>query len=163
VDHVLLETTCPTPLIIRFAIGNYSEPPPFVIPNDPEPHPSSYLLQRSSATAIQLSSLTIMSPFHPPINPEESEPLPSRYYLRRWGRAVAKAVSSWFASGQSMWSLWWTKWHWDRFSPSASVTPANHRSTNFSIIIIIRGWHNRPIGGRSAEWAQLDSTPHYTS
>jgi hypothetical protein len=31
-------------------------------------------------------------------------------------------------------------------------------STNFSIIIIIWGWHNRPIGGRSAEWTQLDST-----
>jgi hypothetical protein len=32
-------------------------------------------------------------------------------------------------------------------------SPTNH-SANFSIIIIIitRGWHNRPIGGRSAEW-----------
>jgi hypothetical protein len=30
------------------------------------------------------------------------------------------------------------------------VSPANH-STNFSIIIA-RGWRNRPIGGRSAEW-----------
>jgi hypothetical protein len=40
--------------------------------------------------------------------------------------------------------------------------PANH-STNFSIIIITRGWHNRPMGGRSAEWTQLDSTPHYTN
>jgi hypothetical protein len=28
----------------------------------------------------------------------------------------------------------------------------------FSIVIITRGWHNRPIGGRSAEWT-LDSTP----
>jgi hypothetical protein len=36
-------------------------------------------------------------------------------------------------------------------------------STNFSIIIITRGWHNRPIGGRSAEWTKLDSTPHYTN
>jgi hypothetical protein len=27
-----------------------------------------------------------------------------------------------------------------------------------SIIIITRGWHNRPISGRSAEWT-LDSTP----
>jgi hypothetical protein len=35
---------------------------------------------------------------------------------------------------------------------------ANH-STNFSNIIITRGWHNRPISGRSAEWTQLDSTP----
>jgi hypothetical protein len=33
------------------------------------------------------------------------------------------------------------------------------QSTNFSIIIITRGWHNMPIGGRSAEWTQLDSTP----
>jgi hypothetical protein len=24
-------------------------------------------------------------------------------------------------------------------------------------------WHNRPIGGRSADWIQLDSTPHYTN
>jgi hypothetical protein len=42
------------------------------------------------------------------------------------------------------------------------VFPANH-STNFSIIIITRGWHNRPISDRSAEWTQLDSTPHYTN
>jgi hypothetical protein len=43
-----------------------------------------------------------------------------------------------------------------------SASPANH-STNFSIIIIIRGWHNRPIGGCSAKWTKLDSTPHYTN
>jgi hypothetical protein len=41
-------------------------------------------------------------------------------------------------------------------------SPNNH-STNFSNIIITRGWHNRPIGVRSAEWTQLDSTPHYTN
>jgi hypothetical protein len=52
--------------------------------------------------------------------------------------------------------------HWCRFSPSTSVSPANH-STNFSIIIMTRGWHNRPIGGRNAERTQLDSTPHYTN
>jgi hypothetical protein len=39
---------------------------------------------------------------------------------------------------------------------------ANH-STNFSIIIITRGWHNRPISGRSVEWTQSDSTPYYTN
>jgi hypothetical protein len=33
--------------------------------------------------------------------------------------------------------LWWTKWHWGRFSPSTSVSPANPQSTNCSIIIII--------------------------
>jgi hypothetical protein len=42
--------------------------------------------------------------------------------------------------------------------------PCDHHSTNFSIIIITQGWHNRPIGGRSAKWTQLDSTPpHYTN
>jgi hypothetical protein len=46
---------------------------------------------------------------------------------------------------------------------SASIFPANHHSTNFSIIIITRGWQNRPIGGRSGKWTQLDSTPHYTN
>jgi hypothetical protein len=64
-----------------------------------------------------------------------------------------------FASTQSMWDLWWTKWHWGRFPPSTSVSPANHHSTNFSIIIITRGWHNRPIGGRSAKWTQLGLHP----
>jgi hypothetical protein len=62
-----------------------------------------------------------------------------------------------------MCGLWWTKRHWGRFSPSTSVSPANHHFTNFSIIIIIiiitRGWHNRPTGGRSAVGTQLDSTP----
>jgi hypothetical protein len=62
-----------------------------------------------------------------------------------------------------MWDLWWTKRHWGRFSPSTSVFLDTHHSTNFCIIIITRGWHNRPIGGRSAEWTQLYSTPHYTN
>jgi hypothetical protein len=48
-----------------------------------------------------------------------------------------------------------------RFSPSTSVSSATNFS-NFSIIIITRGWHNMPISGRSADWTQLDSTPHYT-
>jgi hypothetical protein len=57
-----------------------------------------------------------------------------------------------------MWGLWWTKWHWDRFSPSTSVSPAIH-STNFSIIIFTGGWHSRPIGGRSAGWTQWTPSP----
>jgi hypothetical protein len=40
-----------------------------------------------------------------------------------------------------------------------SVFPANY-STNFSIMIITRGYHNTPIGGRSTECTHLDSTPH---
>jgi hypothetical protein len=56
----------------------------------------------------------------------------------------------------SMWCLWWTKRHWGRFSPSTSASPANH-STNFSIIIITRGWHNRPLV------AAVLSGPNWTS
>jgi hypothetical protein len=41
------------------------------------------------------------------------------------GRAMAQAVSRRpltaearvRSRGQSMWDLWWTKWHWDRFFP----------------------------------------------
>jgi hypothetical protein len=27
-----------------------------------------------------------------------------------------------------MWNLWWTKWHWDRFSPNTSVFPCQFHS-----------------------------------
>jgi hypothetical protein len=36
---------------------------------------------------------------------------------------------------QFMWDLWWTKWHWGRFSPSTPVSPANYHSTDCSIFI----------------------------
>jgi hypothetical protein len=36
-----------------------------------------------------------------------------------------------------MWDLWWTMWHWGRFSPSTSVSPANSHSTECATIIII--------------------------
>jgi hypothetical protein len=81
-------------------------------------------------------------------------------------RAVAQKVSRWLPTaearvlvGAGMWGLRWTKRHWGRFSPSTSFSHPNQHCTNFSIIIITRGWHNRPIGDRSAEWTQLDSTP----
>jgi hypothetical protein len=38
--------------------------------------------------------------------------------------------------GPVMWDLWWTKWHWGRFSPSTSVSTANSHSTDYSILII---------------------------
>jgi hypothetical protein len=85
------------------------------------------------------------------------------------GRAVAQAVSRWlptaaagFATGQHV-GFVVDKAALGRFSPRTSVSLANHHYTNFSIIIITRGWHNRPIGGRSDEWAQLDCTPRYTN
>jgi hypothetical protein len=33
--------------------------------------------------------------------------------------------------------LWWTKWHWCRFFPSPSVSPANSHSTDCSTFIIM--------------------------
>jgi hypothetical protein len=49
------------------------------------------------------------------------------------------------------------------FSEYTSVSLANHHTTNFSIITITQGWHNKLIGGRSAECTQLVSSPHYTN
>jgi hypothetical protein len=90
--------------------------------------------------------------------------------LREEGRAIAQAVSRWFpprrpgfAPDQIMWDLWWTKWHWGRFSPNTPVSPDNHHSTKFFILIITWGNYNRPIGGRRAEWTQLDSIPQYSN
>jgi hypothetical protein len=37
----------------------------------------------------------------------------------------------------SMWDLWWTKWHWESFSPNTSVSPTNSRSIDRSTLIII--------------------------
>jgi hypothetical protein len=58
-----------------------------------------------------------------------------------------------------MWALWWTVWHWGRFSPSTSVSPANHHSTNVSIIIITQGGHSRPIGGAVPSGANWTPSP----
>jgi hypothetical protein len=63
------------------------------------------------------------------------------------GPAVAQAVRRWLPTAaarvrfrEGIWGLWWTKRQWGRFSPSTFVSPANH-STNFFIIIITWGWH----------------------
>jgi hypothetical protein len=59
-----------------------------------------------------------------------------------------------FASGQHV-EFVMDKAALGRISPSTSVSPANH-STNFSIIIITRGWHNRPL------MAAVSSGPNWT-
>jgi hypothetical protein len=37
--------------------------------------------------------------------------------------------------GLVMWELWWTKWHWSKFSTNTSVSPDNYHSTDCSTII----------------------------
>jgi hypothetical protein len=51
-----------------------------------------------------------------------------RFYV---GHAIAQAVSR---PSLVKWDLWWTKWRWDRFSPSISVFPAILHSTKFPIL-----------------------------
>jgi hypothetical protein len=80
------------------------------------------------------------------------------------GRAVAQAVSRWFPTAAARVRVraehkGWTKRHWGRFRPSTPVSPANHDSTNFSIIIIVWGWHNRLISGRRTKCIQSHPTP----
>jgi hypothetical protein len=53
-----------------------------------------------------------------------------------------------------MWDLWWTKWHWDKFSPEyfgfplsisfhrCSITRKNEKK----LFIFITGLHNKPQG-----------------
>ena len=50
--------------------------------------------------------------------------------------------------GQSIWDLWWTKWHWDRFSPVSFIPPVFHYSekTKKKIIAFVTGLHNKPQG-----------------
>jgi hypothetical protein len=58
----------------------------------------------------------------------------SHLYQNLHGRAMAQAVSRRpptaearvRSRGQSMWDLWWTKWHWDRFSPVNFIPPVLH-------------------------------------
>jgi hypothetical protein len=57
--------------------------------------------------------------------------------------------------GQSMWDLWWAKWHWDRFIPEyfgfrlsisshrCSITRKNEKLIIF-LFIFITGLHNKP-------------------
>jgi hypothetical protein len=55
--------------------------------------------------------------------------------------------------GQIMWNLWWTKWHWDRFSPSTTVSFPNHSISCSSLIIIHQsGLVQRPNSGRGTKW-----------
>jgi hypothetical protein len=82
------------------------------------------------------------------------------------GHAVAQAVSRWLPTATTrvrVRAVCGVCVGQSRFSPSTSVSLANHHFTNFFIITITQGWHNRPIGGCSAEWTQLDSIPHYTN
>jgi hypothetical protein len=46
--------------------------------------------------------------------------------------------------GQVMWDLWWTKWHWERFLTSTSVSPANSHSTHCPTWIVI--YHPELVG-----------------
>jgi hypothetical protein len=46
-----------------------------------------------------------------------------------------------------MWDLWWTKWHWNRFSPgtSASLPIYIPQIAPESISSIICGWYSRTV------------------
>jgi hypothetical protein len=74
-----------------------------------------------------------------------SNPIVSYHF----GRAIAQAVfpprRSAFEPSQVMLDLCWINWNQNRFSPSASVSPANS---------IIRDWYNRSISGRRTKLTQ---------
>jgi hypothetical protein len=59
------------------------------------------------------------------------------------GCAMAQAVSRWplitearvRSQVKSMWDLWWTKWHWDRFFSEVSVFPCQFHSTGAPLLV----------------------------
>jgi hypothetical protein len=63
--------------------------------------------------------------------------------LSQGRRAMAQAVSRQLltteAQGRSrvksMWDLWWTKWHWDRFFSELSVFPCQFHSTGAPLLV----------------------------
>jgi hypothetical protein len=81
----------------------------------------------------------------------------SFHKYRHYGRAMAQAVSRRplttearvRSQSQSMWDLWWTKWHWDRLFPEYFGFPPSisfHRCsiTREKLIIFITGLKNKP-------------------
>jgi hypothetical protein len=84
-------------------------------------------------------------------------------YLFSNGRAVARQLDAGFSQRRPGFKY---KQHvgfvvdkaaLGRFSPSTSVSLANH-STEFSVIIITWGWHNRPLCGRSLDRTLIPPT-----
>jgi hypothetical protein len=67
------------------------------------------------------------------------------YFNLGHGRAMAQAVSRRPVTTEarvrsqvkSMWDLWWTKWHWDRFVSELSVFPCRFHSTGAPLIVKI--------------------------
>jgi hypothetical protein len=82
-------------------------------------------------------------------------------YIVEWyddGRVLRRLVVG-SSPGHVIWDLWWTKWHWGRFSPSTERSPANSHSTDCSTLIIYHpGWCNRPVSGRRTKWTQSHLT-----
>jgi hypothetical protein len=53
--------------------------------------------------------------------------------------------------GWSMWDLWWTKWHWDKFFSKFFSFPCQCYSTMALHTHIIWGMNNRPTGSCSSQ------------
>jgi hypothetical protein len=79
---------------------------------------------------------------------------------RHMGRALAQAVSRWLPTAAAR----------GRVRGRARGVCGGQSGTGAGFLRVLRfplpitpintrAWHNRPIGGRNAEWTQLDSTP----
>jgi hypothetical protein len=78
-------------------------------------------------------------------------------------RLVAGFPLRWhgFAPGSGQVGFVVDKWHWGRFSPSTSVSPANLHSVKFFSLTITRGRYNKPEVADVPSGPSLDSTPDY--
>jgi hypothetical protein len=81
-------------------------------------------------------------------NPGHPDRSPSIYRMRHLDACTYYGIQR-----AVMWDLWWTRWHWDRISPSTSIFPANSHSTDCSTLIIW-GWYHRANSGCRTNWTQ---------
>ena len=72
-------------------------------------------------------------------------------------QTVTTGARGFFPPRQSMWDLWWTEWHSDRFSPLTCAVCRHFHSINFSFIII---QPSNSVSGQLRCWLQNDSRWH---
>jgi hypothetical protein len=90
------------------------------------------------------------------------EILSQMYKAVPWLRRLVAGLSPWRPSllpVQSMWDLWWTKWHWERFFLKFfSFTLSSAFRCGFPDAYISRQTNNRPVSGCSSE-----ISPHHNN
>jgi hypothetical protein len=69
------------------------------------------------------------------LNPDPTLGVRAVPWLRRLIAGLSLPKARVRSRGQSMWDLWWTKWHWNRFLSELSVFPCQFHSTGAPLLV----------------------------